>query len=617
MRDEAHWEEVQKNAFRGWVNMHLEKRDMRVDNLNKDFADGVKLINLIEILHGQKIEGRYYKNPKSRPYRIDNVNFALTYITDTIKIKLFGCSAEDIVDGNLKIILGMLWRLIQRYQLSDQQNRQSLLAWCRTMTNGFDGVVIDNLHDGFADGLAFGALLSVYDPKIIEYSSLKGKPAVENLERMFSLAGEHMGVPKLLNAKDVAEHRTDERSLLTYISMWNDAFRAKSVVKADLHAAIAARTSGSDEGSGDASSALAAEVESLQKVNAGLREDLEYVREELAMARTALSKAEEATKEAKEALEAEKKNRAEAGADDAAQSAAAASEVSDAELSEKVSEKRAELEKITKELESVDAKLQDAVDMEAAATKQAENVNREMKETTEKLDEVQKELAAKQEELDVLNGKIADATPKEAPRPVEPTEEAAKKLKEIETKITTAEDELKKKERQLEVAIKEVNAVTAARSMTGHSMSMSSVKPDEELQQALEDAKEEILVLKKKYERAQAKALKKQKKKYEGRVKKRDKDLKEMREQADIDLKAKSDEIAILRTQLSKAQRALGEATGEGDAVPVEDLQQLQDAYAEMLGIARMLEEEENLARNKQRAHANSDSEGEDDLKDD
>jgi hypothetical protein len=139
------------------------------------------------------------------------------------------------------------------------------------------------------------------------------------------------------------------------------------------------------------------------------------------------------------------------------------------------------------------------------------------------------------------------------------------------------------------------------------------------MKQELEDAKEEILVLKKKYERAQAKALKKQKKKYESRVKKRDGELAALREQAEMDVKAKDDEIAILRSQLSKAQRALGAASAAdgGDTVPNEDLELLNATYTEMLELAKMLEEEENLSRTKQRVQHNSDSEGEEDGKDD
>ena len=76
--------------------MHLSTRQLTVNNLDEDFCDGVKLIALLEILHGKPIEGRYYRNPKSKPYKIDNVNFALNFITDNLKIKLISCSAEGL-----------------------------------------------------------------------------------------------------------------------------------------------------------------------------------------------------------------------------------------------------------------------------------------------------------------------------------------------------------------------------------------------------------------------------------------------------------------------------------------------------------------------------------------
>ena len=153
--------------------MHLSKKNLHVNDLHTDLCDGVKLIALLEILHGAKIEGRYYRNPKSKPYKIDNVNFALSFITDTLKIKLISCSAEgklfygfacfsfcdahlpflcclDIVDGNVKIILGMLWRLIQRFQLSQENNsRAALLKWCRSIIGDRDDISIDNFQSRY------------------------------------------------------------------------------------------------------------------------------------------------------------------------------------------------------------------------------------------------------------------------------------------------------------------------------------------------------------------------------------------------------------------------------------------------------------------------------------
>ena len=76
--------------------MHLEKKQMRIQDLEIDLSDGVKLIALLEVLNNGPIEGRFYKNPKSKPYKIDNINFALNFITDTFEVKLIGCSAAGI-----------------------------------------------------------------------------------------------------------------------------------------------------------------------------------------------------------------------------------------------------------------------------------------------------------------------------------------------------------------------------------------------------------------------------------------------------------------------------------------------------------------------------------------
>lgn len=66
--------------------------------------------------------------------------------------------AEDIVDGNPRLILGLIWTIILRFQIQeieidvDEDNESSekksakdaLLLWCQRKTNGYNGVAI---HD--------------------------------------------------------------------------------------------------------------------------------------------------------------------------------------------------------------------------------------------------------------------------------------------------------------------------------------------------------------------------------------------------------------------------------------------------------------------------------------
>lgn len=81
--------------------------------------------------------GRYNKNPRMRIQKAENVNKALEFINsrgvkltnigpeglsraDPIVIPSLSSSyLTDIIDGNLKLILGMIWTLILRFTIAD------------------------------------------------------------------------------------------------------------------------------------------------------------------------------------------------------------------------------------------------------------------------------------------------------------------------------------------------------------------------------------------------------------------------------------------------------------------------------------------------------------------
>ena len=66
--------------------------------------------------------------------------------------------AEDIVDGNPRLILGLIWTIILRFQIQeieidvDEENESSekksakdaLLLWCQRKTNGYPEVNIQD-----------------------------------------------------------------------------------------------------------------------------------------------------------------------------------------------------------------------------------------------------------------------------------------------------------------------------------------------------------------------------------------------------------------------------------------------------------------------------------------
>lgn len=67
--------------------------------------------------------------------------------------------AEDIVDGNRKIILGLIWTLILRFTISDINEeglsaKEGLLLWCQRKTACYEEVEIRDFSTSWNDGLA-------------------------------------------------------------------------------------------------------------------------------------------------------------------------------------------------------------------------------------------------------------------------------------------------------------------------------------------------------------------------------------------------------------------------------------------------------------------------------
>lgn len=138
--------------------------------------------------------------------------------------------AEDIVDGNRKIVLGLIWTLILRFTISDinqegMSAKEGLLLWCQRKTACYDEVEVRDFSASWNDGLAFCALLDIHRPDLIDFDSLDKSDHKGNMQLAFDIASEEIGIPRLLDVEDVADvDKPDERSLMTYIAYWFHAF---------------------------------------------------------------------------------------------------------------------------------------------------------------------------------------------------------------------------------------------------------------------------------------------------------------------------------------------------------------------------------------------------------
>ncbi|XP_040028637.2 dystrophin isoform X7 [Gasterosteus aculeatus] len=221
-------EDVQKKTFTKWVNSQLAKTGkLPVEDLFSDLCDGRRLLELLEGLAGRELVR--LERGFTRVHSLNNVNRALQILQKN-NVELVNIGATDIVDGNHKLILGLIWSIILHWQVKDvmkdvmaglqQTNTEKiLLSWVRENTRQYPQVNVVNFSSSWNDGLAFNALIHSHRPELFDWSSVEKKTsAIDRLEHAFNKAEQHLGIVRLLDPEDVAVPHPDKKSVIMYVT---------------------------------------------------------------------------------------------------------------------------------------------------------------------------------------------------------------------------------------------------------------------------------------------------------------------------------------------------------------------------------------------------------------
>ncbi|KAI1890362.1 hypothetical protein AGOR_G00152950 [Albula goreensis] len=233
LADDAPWKKIQQNTFTRWCNEHLKCVNKRIADLQCDLSDGLRLIALLEVLSQKKMYRKYHQRPTFRQMKLENVSVALEFL-DRENIRLVSIDSKAIVDGNLKLILGMVWTLILHYSISmpvwededddeakKQTPKQRLLGWIQ---NKVPDLPITNFSQDWRDGKALGALVDSCAPGLCpDWETWDTVKPVDNASEAMQLADDWLGIPQVIAPEEIIDPSVDEQSVMTYLSQFPKA----------------------------------------------------------------------------------------------------------------------------------------------------------------------------------------------------------------------------------------------------------------------------------------------------------------------------------------------------------------------------------------------------------
>ena len=222
---DSQWEPMQIKRFSRWANNILSERNLQCTDITKDLRDGVKLINLVELVTHKKNTKKWNPNPVNNFQMRENCNLALNILTNECKLRITNIHGPDIADGNVKLTLGLIWLLILNFSIEAEREEegsshdtatQALTKWCVKHTKDYD-----NVKDFKPTAYALCCLIHSFREDVINLEHIDPKNEAE-CARLALNACTQIGVPVYLDADDLCG-QIEEKSLMTQLAAMKHA----------------------------------------------------------------------------------------------------------------------------------------------------------------------------------------------------------------------------------------------------------------------------------------------------------------------------------------------------------------------------------------------------------
>jgi len=225
----------EERAFRMWINS-LAIPGLYINSLYEDVKDGLGLLKVIDKVEPGLVEWKQVEmTPNNKFKKVSNNNYAVVLgKTKQLNLSLVGIGGSDIVDGNKKLILAVVWQLMRHHTLKflaevqakkfggKPVTEQMIVDWANQTVKGAGKTrQITGFKDhSLGDGLFFIDLLYAVEPRVITPEYVFDPPSdekqkLDNARYAISVARK-LGATIFLLPEDITEVKP--KMILTFIA---------------------------------------------------------------------------------------------------------------------------------------------------------------------------------------------------------------------------------------------------------------------------------------------------------------------------------------------------------------------------------------------------------------
>lgn len=231
------WTVNQQKTLIRWVNLKLAlATDQNMPQVTPkvsvadigDFSDGLVLNKLTNQLVWEANQVKedpdlHYLAPmNNRPnfkiQKIENLNDYIAYVQKVLKVPGLTILAENIFNGDVKPVVGLLWNL---YHFNHQRKtwttlKLEMLAWVNHVLKPVKLQVNNFAKEWSIDGGRPHVFLEAIFERFVDLPSLPDSPT-EKIDALIEFGGTELGIPPLLDLSDFTLKTPDEKCILPYI----------------------------------------------------------------------------------------------------------------------------------------------------------------------------------------------------------------------------------------------------------------------------------------------------------------------------------------------------------------------------------------------------------------